>query len=294
MVLVRRNVCEKPKCMGTPNIFTPRQAFFLLLDDLVFVTWSATSFYSYRSSYKFPECDESMDHTVANSESTAPYLGCALHRQKRCAMYCKDCDLLICHTCLKTICPTYQDIAADAQNVISKIEKEYEDLSTDIAIQEDNLHKEIDKLFNKSKAKTDEMKHKQLHTLQNHLDDISRKLMEIDDEIDSIDKTLGSNDISTILQVLHTSKVEQHKRLPNKLVPSGPKFTPGKIQDEKLSKFVGTLSTFNLTTEKHGYSLKVTHEPLEFEKLSPITSKLTEIYSRDAVSLESPEAGSSP
>ncbi|XP_062589455.1 tripartite motif-containing protein 55-like [Saccostrea cucullata] len=270
----------------------------------------------------------SEDDTEVKLESTPLYPGCVSHAKERCEMFCKNCDTPICHTCLasdehlghkyskildildekkdllkkrqielkETICPTYQEIAVGEQNRIRKMEKEYGDLSTGLAIHEDYLHKEIDKLFNKLKAKTSEMKNKQLHTLQKHLEDINKTLIEIDDEIDGIDKALRSNDISTILQVLHSSKIDQHKKLPNKLVPSAPKFTPGKIQEEKLLKFVGVLSQFNITIEKHGYSIhvKAAQEPLEFGYLSQIKSNSTEISSPNVVSLKSQEEGSSP
>ncbi|XP_061167379.1 uncharacterized protein LOC133176239 [Saccostrea echinata] len=203
-------------------------------------------------------------------------------------MYCNQCDIPVCVTCLASdehlghkllkilqvldekkdmikkeqtelneiIYPTYQDIASDVQNRMSQLEKEYGDLSTAITKHGEDWHREIDKLVQKLKAEVDLMKNTQLQTLQEHLDEINKKISEIKDEIDSIDVAMDSYDISKLFSV--TYDINKHRNLPEKIVPSLPKFTSGRIQREKFSKIFGTLSSSSFTSENQGYSIKTT------------------------------------
>ncbi|XP_061168270.1 E3 ubiquitin-protein ligase TRIM71-like isoform X2 [Saccostrea echinata] len=237
--------------------------------------------------------DQSKKHEIVPftlRKSTPLYPGCKTHVKERCEMYCNQCDIPVCVTCLtsdhhlghkllkvlqvlnekkdkiikeqtelnETIYPTYQDIASDVQNRMSQLEKEYGDLSIAITKHGEDWHREIDKLVKKLKAEVDEMKNTQLQTLQKHLDEINKKMSDIKDEIDSVDVAVDSNNISMLFSV--TSEIDRHKNLPVKIVPSIPKFTPGKIQGE-LRKLFGALSSSTLTSDKHGYSMKTQKSP---------------------------------
>ncbi|XP_062620445.1 E3 ubiquitin-protein ligase TRIM45-like [Saccostrea cucullata] len=251
--------------------------------------------------------DESKDHKVVKflaRKSTPLYPGCKFHDKERCKMYCNQCDIPVCHKCIgsdqhlghkvseilkvvderknkfmkeqtdlnETIYPTHQDIVSDVQNRMSQLEKEYEDLSTAITKHGENWHREIDKLVKKLKAEVDVMKNTQLQTLQKHLDEINKKISDIKDEIDSLENATATNDMSKLFSV--TIKIQKYRNLPHKIIPSLPKFSPGNVQEEKLSKLFGTLSSSSLTSKKHGFSMKTTQKSPEAGSSPPVKQLL--------------------
>ncbi|XP_048763194.2 uncharacterized protein LOC125671478 [Ostrea edulis] len=242
---------------------------------------------------------------VKDRNSTLLYPGCTSHEKERCEMYCNQCHISVCSTCLassqhlghelskilqvlgekkekinkeknelnETIYPTYQDILSDIQNRMSWLEKKYGDLSTAITKHGEDWHREIDKLVQKLKSEVEEMKTTQLHTLQKHLDEVNKKISEINDEINSMDVALDSNDISKVFSLM--PNVEEYKNLPHKILPSLPKFNPGRIQEE-LSKLFGTLSSISVRSEEHGYSIKTTQKSPEAASAPVIKQLLDE------------------
>ncbi|XP_062606963.1 E3 ubiquitin-protein ligase TRIM71-like [Saccostrea cucullata] len=190
--------------------------------------------------------DESKDHKVVKFQarkSTPIYPGCTFHYKEQCEMFCKQCDIPVCLSCLAseqhlghelskvlqvvgekkdmitkernelndTIYPTYQDIASDVQNRISQLEKEYGDLTTAITKHGEDGHREIDKLKS---------------SRQSH----------------------------SIFTKIHS----------------------GKIKSEELSKLFGALSSSSLTSDKHGYSIKTTQKSPEAGSSSPVKQLLDE------------------
>jgi gas vesicle protein len=218
---------------------------------------------------------------------------CVPHNKERCEMYCNLCHIPVCSSCLaskehlghelsktlqaleekkeeiakeknefqETIYPTYLDIVSDVQNRMSQLEKECGYLSKAITKLGEDLHREIDKLVHKLKAEVEEIKTIQLHTLQKHLDEVNKKISDINDEIHSMDVALDSNDMSKVFSVM--PKVDEYKKLPPKILPSSPKFTPGRIHREELSKLFGTLSSISVQSEEDGYSIKTTQKSPE-------------------------------
>ncbi|XP_062569905.1 E3 ubiquitin-protein ligase TRIM45-like [Saccostrea cucullata] len=250
---------------------------------------------------------ESKDHKVVKFQdrnSTHIYPTCTTHDKKQCEMYCTQCDIPVCISCValnqhlghelskilqvlnekkgmiikqrnelnETIYPTYQDIASDVQNRKSQLEKEYGDLSTVITKHGQDWHREIDKLVKKLKAEVVEMKNTQLQTLQKHLDEINNIISDIKDEINSMETATDTNDLSKLFSV--TSNVHIYRNLPHKIIPSFPKFIPGKIQGEERRKMFGALSSSSLTSNKHGYSMKTTQKSPEAGSSPPVKQLL--------------------
>ncbi|XP_062572415.1 E3 ubiquitin-protein ligase TRIM71-like [Saccostrea cucullata] len=246
--------------------------------------------------------DESKKHEIVKfklRKTTPQYPGCTFHRE-RCEMYCKQCDSPVCISCIasdqhkghaflkmlqllderknkimkdlielnETIYPTYQDIASDVQSRMSQLEKEYGDLSTAITKHGEDWHREIDKLVKKLKAKVDEIKSTQLQTLQKHLDEINKNISDIKDEIDSNNVIVNENDISKLFNI------NRYRDLPEKYVPSLPKFTPGRIGE--LCKLFGVLSASSLSSVKHGYTMKTTQKSPEAGSSPPVKRLLDE------------------
>ncbi|XP_062600386.1 uncharacterized protein LOC134262024 [Saccostrea cucullata] len=83
---------------------------------------------------------------------------------------------------------------------------------------------------------TDEIKKKQLETLQKHFDEIKQKISDIQDDINSIDDALNSTNISEVFSFL--SPVDRYGKLPKKIVFDVPEFSPSKIQEDQLYKFM--------------------------------------------------------
>ncbi|XP_062600388.1 tripartite motif-containing protein 55-like [Saccostrea cucullata] len=253
--------------------------------------------------------DESKDHKVVkfqSRKSTLLYPECSTHLKERCKMYCKQCDIPVCISCLESnqhlghelskilsvlderkdmilkernelndkIYPTYQDIASDVQNRMSQLEKEYGDLSTAITKHGEDWHREIDKLVKKLKAEVDEMKNTQLQTLQKHLDEINKKMSDIKDDINAVELVIDTNDLSKLFSV--TINVHIYRNLPQKIVLSLPKFIPANIQGEELNNMFGALSSSSLTSDKHGYSMKTTQKSPEAGSSPPVKQLLDE------------------
>ncbi|XP_062579544.1 E3 ubiquitin/ISG15 ligase TRIM25-like [Saccostrea cucullata] len=254
---------------------------------------------------------ETKDHKVVKFQerkSTPLYPICKTHNKEECEMFCKQCDIPVCISCValnrhfghelskvlqvldekknkiieernesnETIYPTYQDIASDVQNRMSQLKKEHKDLSSAITKHGEDWHREIDKLVQKLKAEVDEMKNTQLQTLQKHLDEINKTMSDIKEEINSVETTTDTNDLSKLFSV--TSNVHMYRNLPNKIMPSLPKFIPGKIQGdlEELSKLFGALSSSSLSSDEHGYSMKTTQKSPEAGSSPPVKQLLDE------------------
>ncbi|XP_061166682.1 E3 ubiquitin-protein ligase TRIM71-like [Saccostrea echinata] len=251
--------------------------------------------------------DESNDHQVAKFQcrKTIPlYPVCASHEKEQCEMYCKHCDIPVCLTCLasdehlghklskilhalgekkdlirkeqtelkETIYPTYQNIAADVQNRMCQLEKEYGEISTTITKHGEDWHRKIDKLVRKLKTQIDEMKASQLQTLKKYLEEIKKKIVDIKDVIDSLDIAANSKNISIPLSV--KSRLNQYESLPQIHILSVPNFTPGTTKGEELSKLFGHFSSIFLKSEEHEYGIKTTQkspkvESSFVEKISP-------------------------
>ncbi|XP_062575686.1 uncharacterized protein LOC134237583 [Saccostrea cucullata] len=241
-----------------------------------------------------------------DKQSIPIYPECTTHDKERCKMYCKQCDTPLCNKCIasdqhlghrlseilqileekrdtiiqnqielkETIYPTYQDIASKVQIRISQLEKKYRDLSTAITKHAENWHREIDEHVKKLKAEVDVMKNTQRNTLQKHLDEVNKNISDIKDEINSLEDAVASKDIFYFYNVKFD--LEKYKRLPIKIVPSLPNFTPGRIQGGELSKLFGSLAPSSMTTDEQGYRLGIKQKLPEAEFCLPEKQLLDE------------------
>ncbi|XP_062612843.1 uncharacterized protein LOC134274582 [Saccostrea cucullata] len=100
-------------------------------------------------------------------------------------------------------------------------------------------------------------------------------MSDIKDEIDSSYTVVESNEISKLFN-LKSVDIERYENLPEKIVPSLPKFTEGKIQASELCKLFGALLPSSLTLDKHGYSMKTTQKSLEAGSSPPVKQLLDE------------------
>ncbi|XP_062579565.1 tripartite motif-containing protein 55-like [Saccostrea cucullata] len=252
--------------------------------------------------------DQYINHKVVTFQtrkSTPIYPGCVIHDKERCKMYCKQCNIPVCTKCIAsdehlghklseilqildekkdsiiqeqielndTIHPTYQDIASDVQNRMSQLQKEYVDLSTAITKHGEDWHRDSDKLVKKLTADVEDIKNTQLQTLRKQMDEINKTMSDIKNEINSLEDAVASKDISKVYSV--KSKIEKYRKLPPKIVPSLPKFFPGKIQLE-LCKLFGSLSLSSITSNKHDYNMTTSQKSSEAGSSPPVKQLLDE------------------
>ncbi|XP_062575726.1 E3 ubiquitin-protein ligase TRIM71-like [Saccostrea cucullata] len=214
-------------------------------------------------------------------------------------MFCKQCAVPVCTKCLstdrhlghklseilqilnetkdniikehaelkETIYPTYLNIESDVQNIMMKIEREYADLSVDISQHKKFWHNKIDKIFDKLETEVDKTKKTQLQTLQKHLDEIKQDVSEISKEINLLEVAFDTQDISVLYKVKFNA--EGYRKLPQRILPSVPKFTPEKFQENEVLKLLGALSSSSLTSDAHGYSMKTMQKSPVQTGLSP-------------------------
>ncbi|XP_065942844.1 E3 ubiquitin-protein ligase TRIM71-like [Magallana gigas] len=250
--------------------------------------------------------DEIFDHRVVkfrSMNSNPLYPDCASHDNELCATYCNQCEIPICLSCItmdlhpghklskilevlekkksqvskdkselkQTIYPTYQHIASDIQDIIAQLENGYEDLTTAITEHGEDLHKEINKLIKGRKKKAKKMKAKQMQSLQKKLDEVNEKLSNIKDEIHLFDNVLDSNDISKLKSF--EGNLEKYSKIPDKILPFLPKFTPRKVFEDTLCELFGNLSSFSYSSDESGYWFK-TEEDFPVAEFSPQVVKL--------------------
>ncbi|XP_061194646.1 E3 ubiquitin-protein ligase TRIM71-like [Saccostrea echinata] len=247
--------------------------------------------------------DFSKPHTIVDfkaRKSTLIYPKCRSHDVETCEMYCNQCDIPVCNTCIasdqhlghnflktlevlskrrekimmehtelnETIYPAYQDIACDVEKSLGLLHKEYEKLSVAITKQEEIWQREIKELVTKLKSKIDEMKNKQLETLQKYFDGIKQKISNIQDEINLIDDALISTNISEIFSIL--SPVDKYRKFPKKIMFAVPEFSPNKIQEGELYNFKPGI------LEEHEYKLLTKSESPEAGSSPPVKHLLDE------------------
>ncbi|XP_062588389.1 uncharacterized protein LOC134250046 [Saccostrea cucullata] len=111
-----------------------------------------------------------------------------------------------------------------------------------------------------------------LQTLRKHLDEITKTMSDIRDEIKAVNATIDTNDLSKLFGTKFNK--ERYQMLPQKIVPSLPKFLPGKIHEKELHDRFGALELSSLTSDKHGYSMKTAQKSPKAGSSSPVKQLL--------------------
>ncbi|XP_061177480.1 uncharacterized protein LOC133186273 [Saccostrea echinata] len=211
------------------------------------------------------------------------YPKCPNHSQSHCNFYCYECDIPACYTCIssgkhhqhkisdialeissktedlkgdlkeleKNIYFIYEEIASDIKAKKANLEKHCEKLTTAVTKQGEVLHREIDNIVNKQKSEIADTKTTLLIAFNQAENEIKQKLSELDQSILDLRKILESCDVS--LTSSYKSKNEEFRILPPKINVSFPCFSSPNINEEKLHQIFGSLSTFSISREKHGY-----------------------------------------
>ncbi|XP_048766338.2 E3 ubiquitin-protein ligase TRIM71-like [Ostrea edulis] len=232
--------------------------------------------------------DSSQKHNVVPflHKSTTPiYPKCPKHAAKHCEIYCENCDIPVCITCVTSdehrghkisdvleklkskkddlkndleelksrIFPRYEEMSSDVETEKAELETNYGKLSTAADQQGEILHREITAIVNKRKSDIAEMKNKHLAALNKNKDEITNKITELRQIIQDLKKILGSNDVS--LTFTFKSRNSEFRSLPPKVRVSLPSFSPPKMNKGQLNEMFGSLSSLSLTKE-HGDTMK--------------------------------------
>ncbi|XP_062584171.1 uncharacterized protein LOC134245956 [Saccostrea cucullata] len=227
------------------------------------------------------------------------YPKCPNHTEKHCELYCKECDIPVCSTCIssgkhhghefkdilqkpifmkeifktdlneleKRILPTYEEISSDVYSEKVKVEKHYEKLTSAVTKQGEDWHREINIIVNKQKSEIDEMKTKHLTALNKQENEIKQITSEVKQSIFDLKKILDSNDVS--LSPGYKSRNAEFRSLPLKVNVSLPSYSPHQINTEQLHQMFGSLSALSITTDEHGFTMK-TPEAISCPQVKPL------------------------
>ncbi|XP_062592810.1 E3 ubiquitin-protein ligase TRIM36-like [Saccostrea cucullata] len=233
----------------------------------------------------------------------APYYPkCPNHTQKHCELYCEECDIPVCSTCIssgkhkghdlsdalqnlsfkkkhlrldlklqgKVIFSTYKKIASNIKAEKADLEKHCEKLTTDVSKQGEVWHREIDIVVNKRKSDIAEIKTKGLNALDEKENEINQKISELEENITNLKEILDSDDVSLIST--YNSRNAEFRNLPPKVNVSLPRFSSYQINTEQLHQMFGSLSALSITTDEHGYTMK-TAEAVSCPPVKPLLDK---------------------
>eukprot|EP00105_Crassostrea_gigas_P037873 XP_019922021.1 PREDICTED: uncharacterized protein LOC105326472 [Crassostrea gigas] len=229
--------------------------------------------------------DESKDHRVVPFKKRGFAPECLKHSKKLCELYCEHCNISICLECVSTgehlghkqvellksfeakkevlrkdlqeleklIYPKYQEIESNFPVLKTDLKENSKKLTAAIGKHGDILHREIDIAINILNCDVDEMEYKHLVALNKHENEIKCICTEITHSIANLKKLLNSNDVSFVST--YQSRNAEFRRLPPKLTVSVPRFTPQKINRERIYQQIGSLSALSIKTEEHGYTM---------------------------------------
>ncbi|XP_056017041.1 FNIP repeat-containing protein cigB-like [Ostrea edulis] len=163
-------------------------------------------------------------------KSTPNYQKCPKHAEKHCQLYCENCNIPVCSTCVSSgkhkghdisdvlekirskthdlqndlqeletrIYPRYQELTFDVENEKVKFKTNYWRLATTVDEQGEVLHREITAIVNQRKSDIAEMENKHLAALNKNTDEITNRIAELRQIIEDLRKMLNSNDVSLI------------------------------------------------------------------------------------------------
>ncbi|XP_048776353.2 uncharacterized protein LOC125680684 [Ostrea edulis] len=227
---------------------------------------------------------------------TPDYPKCQRHGVKHCELYCENCDIPVCPSCLSSskheghklsdilekldskkqgiekdleeletiIFPRYQKIASDVQIEKANIETNYGKLTTAADQQGEVWHQEITTIVEQQKSDIEEMKNQHLAVLDEHTNQITQSISEIKQAILDLKTLLETNNIA--FTSIYNSKNSEFKRLPPKVQVILPSLCCPTVDTEGLHKMFGSLSSLSITKE-HGYTLL--DEPQLTESMDP-------------------------
>ncbi|XP_022324014.2 uncharacterized protein LOC111124948 [Crassostrea virginica] len=223
---------------------------------------------------------------ILQRKSTLKYPKCKIHQNEVCHYQCKDCNIFVCSHCFASkqhkeheflklkdsfsakknhilkdreeleeqILPTYEEIAIDLENQISNLDGEYKKLTSDMSNQREEIHREVDNVFDQMNMEIGEIKVKHHSILQKHLNEIKQLQSLMQQTLIALNEIEESNEVTSIIH--YSSKNEQFSKLPPKVHVSMPKFIPKQREKEQLYSLIGKLTPLSTTLEERVFTAK--------------------------------------
>ncbi|XP_078321305.1 uncharacterized protein LOC111114925 [Crassostrea virginica] len=153
----------------------------------------------------------------------------------------------------KYIFPKYQESAAIIKTQKTDQLKHSQKLTSELNIQGEVLYREIHTIIQRKQAEIDEMNAQHLAAIEKQEDETNKALHEIKQVIQDLKSLLDTSDVGLVSK--YRSRIEEFRKLPNKLKISLPNFLPQKINREELLKQFGSLSPLSIDTEEQGFTV---------------------------------------
>ncbi|XP_062585365.1 E3 ubiquitin-protein ligase Trim36-like [Saccostrea cucullata] len=234
--------------------------------------------------------DSSKRHNVVpykhRKSATYNYPKCPNHSQNQSELYCDQCDIPVCSTCissgkhkghhlsdvLQKISSKIKDMEKELKELDTKLFRKYEEIASDIKTKKENLdthyrkltaavtkqgedwHREINIIVNNKISEIDVMKTKHLAVLYKQENEMKQIASDVKQSIVDLKNILESNEVS--LTSAYKSRNAEFRRLPPDLNISLPSFSPHQINTVQLNQMFGSLSALSITKEEFSYTVK--------------------------------------
>jgi hypothetical protein len=146
------------------------------------------------------------------------------------------------------IYPLYEEMASYVHIERAGVETKYRKLTTATDKQGKVWHREVTAIINQRKSDIAEMKTKHMAVLNKSRVEIGHGITELKQLIVNLKAILDSNDFSQFST--YKSRNNEFRRLPPKVRVTLPSFSPQKINADRLSEMIGSLSPLSIYTEE--------------------------------------------
>ncbi|XP_078321667.1 uncharacterized protein LOC144621764 [Crassostrea virginica] len=232
--------------------------------------------------------DKSKLHKVVSLKqylSTLRNPKCCDHPDTQCELYCEKCDHPICSNCVTSekhnhhecvnLTENYQKkqevLRKDLQELEQHIYPNFQKAAFFIPIQKDDqrkqsqkitaavqkhgdaLHTEINIIVKRMETEIDDMDTQHQAALDEQEDAINNTIRQITQTIQDLKYLLETSDVGLVSK--YKSRIQEFRKLPQKLNVVLPKFNPVKINTEQLLKQFGSLSDLSVEIEEQDYIL---------------------------------------
>nr|XP_022310756.1 tripartite motif-containing protein 2-like [Crassostrea virginica] len=153
----------------------------------------------------------------------------------------------------KYIFPKYQESAAIIKTQKTDQLKHSQKLTSELNIEGEALHREINTIIQRKQAEIDEMNAQHLAAIEKQEGETNKALHEIKQVIQDLKSLLDTSDVGLVSK--YRSRIAELRKLPHKLKISLPNFLPQKINREELMKQFGSLEPLSIKTEEQSYTV---------------------------------------
>nr|XP_022321963.1 uncharacterized protein LOC111123721 [Crassostrea virginica]XP_022321964.1 uncharacterized protein LOC111123721 [Crassostrea virginica] len=238
--------------------------------------------------------DESKEHKVVGMNKRGSTPRCKKHPSKICELLCEQCDIPICLLCVSSgeheqhkkdellNCFSKQKkiIQRDLEEMQNSIYPKYQEVSSNIPIQRDDLsanshklktalnkqgellHKKIDAAIQNLLSKVDKAECQRRSDLDELQEQLDSRMIEIRKRIINLQNLLASEDV--VLVATYKSRNMEIREMPVQLNVSLPTFYPRKIKKEEIRRQVGYLSELAIVSSPPSRPLIASPEIIKY------------------------------